>query len=121
MHRLFLARFYAVFDHSYLVIFEKNFVILRRELCRILSRHDDASSPAKTKTAVRFSLFRSRIVMMLTLPISSNRRFQFHERGQLFIGTHNETLSIAAMRVGNEDRSPPESMARTQPKSNRPC
>ncbi|PYJ93574.1 MAG: hypothetical protein DME62_08250 [Verrucomicrobia bacterium] len=59
--------------------------------------------------------------MMLTLPISSNRRFQFHERGQLFIGTHNETLSIAAMRVGDEDRSPPESMARTQPKSNRPC
>jgi len=59
--------------------------------------------------------------MMLTLPISSNRRFQFQKSGQLFIGTHNETLSIAAMRVGNEDRSPPESMARTQPKSNRPC
>jgi hypothetical protein len=28
------------------------------------------------------------------------------KRGQLFIGLHNETLSVAAMRVGNEDRSP---------------
>ena len=26
-----------------------------------------------------------------------NRRFEFHKRGQLFIRTHNETLSIAAM------------------------
>jgi hypothetical protein len=28
-----------------------------------------------------------------------NCRFQFHKRSQLFIGTHNETLSVAAMRV----------------------
>jgi hypothetical protein len=25
---------------------------------------------------------------------------------QLFIGTHNETLSVAAMRISNEDRLP---------------
>jgi hypothetical protein len=25
----------------------------------------------------------------------ANRRFQFHKRGQLFIGVHNETLSVA--------------------------
>jgi len=28
------------------------------------------------------------------------------KRSQLFIGTHNETLSVAAMRVSNPDRSP---------------
>jgi hypothetical protein len=31
---------------------------------------------------------------------------EFQKRGQLFIRTHNETLSVAAMRVSNEDRSP---------------
>jgi hypothetical protein len=30
---------------------------------------------------------------------SPNRRFKFHKRRQLFIRTHNETLSVAAMRV----------------------
>jgi len=35
---------------------------------------------------------------------SANRRFQFHKRSQLFIGVHNETLSIAAMCVSNENR-----------------
>jgi hypothetical protein len=40
------------------------------------------------------------------LAIATNRRFKFHERGQLFIRTHNETLSIIAMRVFNPDRSP---------------
>jgi len=34
-----------------------------------------------------------------------NRRFQFHKRSQLFIGMHNETLSVA-MSVCNPDRSP---------------
>jgi hypothetical protein len=28
---------------------------------------------------------------------------KFHKSGQLFIRTHNETLSVAAMRVSNED------------------
>jgi hypothetical protein len=35
----------------------------------------------------------------------SNRGFQFYKRGQLFIRTHNETLSVAAMRVCNQDRA----------------
>jgi len=35
-----------------------------------------------------------------------NSRFKFDKRSQLFIRTHNETLSVAAMRVNNEDRSP---------------
>src|SRR6266536_2408360 len=37
-----------------------------------------------------------------------NRRFQFHKRSQLFIRAHNETLSVIAVRIGNEDRSPVE-------------
>jgi hypothetical protein len=36
----------------------------------------------------------------------SNRRFKFDKRRQLFISSHNETLSVPAMRVRNPDRSP---------------
>jgi len=35
-----------------------------------------------------------------------NGWFQFYKSSQLFIGTHNVTLSLAAMRVSNPDRSP---------------
>jgi len=35
----------------------------------------------------------------------ANRRFQFNKR-QLFIGTHNETLSAIAVRIRNPDCSP---------------
>jgi hypothetical protein len=35
----------------------------------------------------------------------ANRRFEFHKRGDLVIGTHNETLSVAAMRVHDPDCS----------------
>jgi hypothetical protein len=38
--------------------------------------------------------------------VDTNRPFQFHKRRQLFIRTHNETLSVTAMRVCNPDRSP---------------
>jgi hypothetical protein len=36
----------------------------------------------------------------------SNRRFEFHKRGQLFIRTHNKPLPVVAMRVNNPDCSP---------------
>jgi hypothetical protein len=36
----------------------------------------------------------------------ANRRFQLDKRSQLFIGPHNETLSVAAMCVSKKDRSP---------------
>ncbi len=36
----------------------------------------------------------------------SNRRFEFQERSQLLIRAHNETLSVAAMRINNPNRSP---------------
>jgi hypothetical protein len=35
-----------------------------------------------------------------------NCRFQFQERRQLFIGMHNEPLSVVAVCVSNRDRSP---------------
>jgi hypothetical protein len=35
----------------------------------------------------------------------ANGRLKFDKRGQLFIRAHNETLSVVAMRVCNEDRS----------------
>jgi hypothetical protein len=34
----------------------------------------------------------------ITFAASTNRRFEFYKRRQLFIGVHNETLSVAAMR-----------------------
>jgi len=34
---------------------------------------------------------------------TSNRRFEFDKRSKLFIRMHNETLSVAAMHVGNTD------------------
>jgi hypothetical protein len=36
---------------------------------------------------------------------SAGRRFQLQKRRQHFIRTHNETLSVVAMCVSNEDRS----------------
>jgi hypothetical protein len=50
-----------------------------------------------------------------TFAASANRRFQFQKRGQLFIRVHNETLSIAAMCVGDPDRSASQSIADAQP------
>jgi hypothetical protein len=37
---------------------------------------------------------------------SVDYRFQFQKRSQLFIRTHNETLSVVATRVSNSDRLP---------------
>jgi hypothetical protein len=41
----------------------------------------------------------------MELAATANRRFKFRKRSQLFIGAHDETLSIA-MRVSNPDCSP---------------
>jgi hypothetical protein len=35
-----------------------------------------------------------------------NRWFKFKKRSQLFIRAHNETVSVAAVRVHNPDRLP---------------
>jgi hypothetical protein len=37
--------------------------------------------------------------------LTANRRFEFQKRRQYFIRTHNETFSVAAMRVHNPDCS----------------
>jgi hypothetical protein len=36
---------------------------------------------------------------------TADRRFEFHKRGQLFVRTRNETLSVVAMRINNPDCS----------------
>jgi hypothetical protein len=36
---------------------------------------------------------------ILRIASSANRRFEFDKRGEPFIRSHNETLSVAAMRV----------------------
>jgi hypothetical protein len=38
------------------------------------------------------------------LAATPSRQFQFHKRIQLFIRTHNEALTVIAMRVCNKDR-----------------
>jgi hypothetical protein len=38
--------------------------------------------------------------------VSVNRRFRLQKRNQLFVRSHNETLSVIAVRVSNPDRSP---------------
>jgi hypothetical protein len=38
--------------------------------------------------------------------LDTNRPFRFHKRSQFFIGVHNKTFSVAAVRIRNEDRSP---------------
>jgi len=45
-------------------------------------------------------------VFLIILAASTSRPFKFNKRSQLFIRTHDETLSVAAMRVSNPDRSP---------------
>jgi hypothetical protein len=49
-------------------------------------------------------------------------RFEFQKCSQLFIGSHNETLSVIAMRISNPD-CPPVGIYRwhAAPKSNRLC
>jgi hypothetical protein len=38
--------------------------------------------------------------------MDTNRPFQFQKRSQLFIGVHNEPLSIVAMCINNPDCVP---------------
>jgi hypothetical protein len=52
------------------------------------------------------SSFISRPPQSFERSAGSNRRFKFQKRSQLFVCTHNETLSVVAMRVGNPNRSP---------------
>jgi hypothetical protein len=44
--------------------------------------------------------------LVKTIRSGSNSRFKFQKRSQFFIRTYNETLSVVAMCVCNEDCSP---------------
>ena len=57
----------------------------------------------KAFTVLKYSLLPARV----RLPGGgANRHFQFQKSRQLFIRMHSETLSVAAVRVCNPDRSP---------------
>jgi len=50
----------------------------------------------------------------------ANRRFKFHQRGQQFIGAHNEPLPVVVVRINNPDDSPGWNLSlRRSPNSNR--
>jgi hypothetical protein len=64
---------------------------------------------ATTRQPLATSFVRHRIANPFSerlAPASANHRFKFQKRSQLFIRTHNETLSVVAVRVSNEDCSP---------------
>jgi hypothetical protein len=58
------------------------------------ARSTHCESPLRAGTTIRS--FRR-------LSVRANHRFQFHKRSQLFLRSHNQTLSVAAMCVSNED------------------
>jgi hypothetical protein len=71
------------------------------------------SVPDSASTVMLFSIgvcalgfLRRKLAWIDRLAGAVNRRFEFHKRSQLFLLAHNETLSVAAMSVGNENRSP---------------
>jgi hypothetical protein len=62
-----------------------------------------------SKNTTRSSLdfhSRARDLKLSLLRAIRKRRLQFQKGSQLFIGTYNEPLSVVAMCVCNEDRSP---------------
>jgi hypothetical protein len=80
------------------------------------------SSPPDLKSARRQSVDRyfTRSAI-LWASRRTNHRFKFYKRGQQFIRLHNETLSVAAMRVNNPDCSRVGQPLRPSPSSNRFC
>ena len=71
---------------------------------RRCSQNGEESTRQKTAFRIWIGIHR-RFCCSQPLPVT-NRGFKFQKSGQLFISTHNETLSVAAMSVSNEDRSP---------------
>jgi hypothetical protein len=45
-------------------------------------------------------------LLVKTIRRQDESPIKFQKRSQFLIRTHNETLSVVAMRVGNPDRSP---------------
>jgi hypothetical protein len=65
---------------------------------------DDEIEEAFTRSATVVERYFTRSAILWAF-CHTNRRFEFHKRSQLFIGTHNETLPVAAMCVRNPGRS----------------
>jgi hypothetical protein len=42
--------------------------------------------------------------VLVTYSSGSNRRFKLQKRAELFLGVHNEAVSVAALCVCNPDR-----------------
>jgi hypothetical protein len=55
------------------------------------------SAPSGSKT------FQPRLCGLISINVIVRDSFKFNKRPQLFIRRHNETLSVAAMRVSNKD------------------
>jgi hypothetical protein len=60
-------------------------------------------SPPRSIVSVSLAIFNP--LNLFNQKVETNRPFQFQKRSQLVIGAHNVTLSVAAMRVRNPDRS----------------
>src|SRR5438132_284909 len=75
---------------------------------------DSSTETAKTSSGNGRLFFDSRrfknlpapTVRLISMSLIARDSFEFQKRSQLFIRMHNETLSVAAMRVSNPDRSP---------------
>jgi hypothetical protein len=78
-----------------------NFRPLQRKKIRSVSKNEN-SFTAETVDYVGQNL----AGLSRRLAASANRRFEFQKSSQLFIRVHDETLSVAAMRVSNPDCSP---------------
>src|SRR5262249_55964681 len=67
------------------------------------SSNDIVKNSKETATFEGFMLpsFEKAAHSSSTIPVSSNRRFELEKRRQLFIRSHNETLSVA-MRVSDD-------------------
>jgi hypothetical protein len=53
--------------------------------------------------------------------VQTNRPFQFQEGSELVIRVHNEALTVAAMSIGNPDRSSGDQQLRHSPNVIRLC
>jgi hypothetical protein len=73
---------------------------------------EEAKNPAGGVTSARFRSVKRRPVWKkfvnpsTLIAASTDHRFKFQKPSQLFIRTHNETFFVAAMCVGDPDRSP---------------
>ena len=69
----------------------------------IMRRRPERGCPLRVDSAPGALLISAQRLRDQTHRELVNRPFQFHECRQYFIGTHDEALSVAAIRVSNRD------------------